>query len=127
MYRANQDGLIVILGMTDKVDRYAYLAYERLKENGFHNIVGITPKEISFEDIRIIPTLKGVTDEVDTLTLYVGSKKVEEMAADIIALHPKRIIFNPGTESEKVMQQAQAAGIEIVVGCTLVMLGSNQF
>jgi predicted CoA-binding protein len=127
MEKTASDSQIVIVGMTDKVDRYAYMAYEKLMDHGFHNIVGVTPKEISFEDIKKVPNLAGVQGPVHTITLYIGSKKVNDVAEQIIELKPKRIIFNPGTESKKLIRMAEQKGIEAVVGCTLVMLASDQF
>ena len=41
----------------------------------------------------------------------------------IIALKPQRIIFNPGTENPALVQLANAAGIETIEACTLVMMG----
>ncbi|MDW8332380.1 MAG: CoA-binding protein, partial [Cyclobacteriaceae bacterium] len=39
----------------------------------------------------------------------------------------KRIIFNPGTENTELEIRARRAGIEVVHGCTLVMLRTNQY
>ena len=46
---------------------------------------------------------------------------------DIIRAKPRRIIFNPGAENDALVKAAQGAGIEVVVGCTLVMLGAGTF
>ena len=46
---------------------------------------------------------------------------------DIVYLNPRRVIFNPGTENYDFMQQASNEGIEVVEGCTLVMLRSGQY
>ena len=45
----------------------------------------------------------------------------------LLGLKPKRIIFNPGTENDSFMERAAARGIEVVEGCTLVMLQTATF
>jgi adenylate kinase len=44
-----------------------------------------------------------------------------------IMLKPKRVIFNPGTESEEIENTLKKAGIEPMRACTLVLLRTNQF
>ncbi|MDP1843656.1 MAG: CoA-binding protein [Sediminibacterium sp.] len=45
----------------------------------------------------------------------------------MFSLHPKRIIFNPGTENEELEALAKSKGIEAIEACTLVMLNTGQF
>ena len=45
----------------------------------------------------------------------------------LLALHPKRIIFNPGAENAAFAKEAETAGIEALEACTLVMLGTGHF
>jgi hypothetical protein len=42
-------------------------------------------------------------------------------------LHPRRIIFNPGTENDELIKMAKENKIEPVMGCTLVMLSTGQY
>ncbi|MBC7389909.1 MAG: CoA-binding protein, partial [Opitutaceae bacterium] len=45
----------------------------------------------------------------------------------IINLKPKRILFNPGTENKALMDKAKENKIEVVEGCTLVMLSIGTY
>jgi uncharacterized protein len=117
----------VIIGATPNPSRYAYIASEMLTEYN-HEIVpvGIKTGEVFGKpilDIRKNPEVK----DVDTVTLYIGSQHQEEWYKYILGLKPKRIIFNPGTENPEFEKQAENSGIEVVEGCTLVMLRSNQY
>jgi hypothetical protein len=49
------------------------------------------------------------------------------LISEIIEAHPRRIIFNPGSENDRLAAVASAAGIEVVEGCTLVMLKTGAF
>lgn len=124
---ASKSDNIVILGASDRPERYAYMAYQRLLENGFNKLIGVTPKSLEFENMKVVSDIKNISEKIHTLTLYVGSAKLAHMINDILKLAPKRIICNPGTENQQLINKAQDQGIEVIEGCTLVMLGSKQF
>jgi predicted CoA-binding protein len=74
-------------------------------------------------DIKSLPYL----GEIHTVTMYVGAEHFIGYEDYVIGLNPKRIIFNPGSENRTLEDKAIDAGIEVVHGCTLVMLGSGQY
>jgi predicted CoA-binding protein len=117
----------VIIGATTNTERYAYAAASRLLEAG-HEIVplGIKRGEVIGRQILDI-TSKPVVSDVDTVTMYVGPQHQENLQEYIQTLHPKRVIFNPGTENSVLEKALQDSGIEVVEGCTLVMLATNQY
>ncbi len=117
----------VIIGATTNPARYAYLAAQMLKEYN-HEIVpvGIKNGEVFGEEILDIYARPALED-VDTVTLYIGPQRQPEHIDYILSLKPRRIIFNPGTENDEFMKQAEDQGVEVVEGCTLVMLRSRQF
>jgi len=62
------------------------------------------------------------------ITVYVAPPIGESMIDEMMSIHPKRIIFNPGTElSSSSVQKLRGAGIEVEEACTLVLLATNQF
>lgn len=115
----------LIIGATTDQSRYAWLAAERLTKHG-HEIVplGIKTGEVFGKEI-----LKGQPklENVDTVTLYIGPAKQPYYYDYIIGLMPKRVIFNPGTENDEFINLLEKYNIEVVEGCTLVMLGTGQF
>src|SRR6187402_728095 len=106
-----------IIGASPNPDRYAYRATVSLKNHG-HAVfpVGIHEGEIQGEKILLNqPALPAI----DTVTLYVGPKNQPPWKDYILSLHPKRIIFNPGTENDDLKNAAEAQGIECLEACTL--------
>jgi predicted CoA-binding protein len=61
------------------------------------------------------------------VTLYLSAARSTPLIEDILNARPNRIIFNPGAENEELGKAASSAGIEVVNGCTLVMLASGIF
>lgn len=115
----------VVLGATDNPARYAYLAVQKLRRFG-HEVVPVGLKEGEIDGLKIQKGQPEV-DNVDTVTLYVGTRNQSPLYDYILSLNPRRIIYNPGTENEELEQLAAKKGIENVVGCTLVMLSTGEF
>lgn len=117
---------VVVLGASDKKDRYSYKAIKMLAEYG-HRVIPIHPKLKDIEGVEVKADLNSVGRSVDTLTMYVGPQRSAKLIDDILALKPKRVIFNPGAESPEVEKALDEAHIPYVEACTLVMLRTGQF
>jgi len=123
---SNEKHHVAVLGASPKPARYANQAVRLLLEHGYR----VTPIHPRFEEIEGLPVanrLEQVSQPVDTLTLYVGPERLAPQIAELVALKPGRVIFNPGTESEAFQQALDDAGIEWFEACTLVMLRTGQF
>lgn len=117
----------LLVGATENPSRYAYLAAKMLTGKGVDFVpIGIKKGEVfgrTILDLRTKPALK----DIHTITLYIGPAHQAEWIDYLIGLHPKRIIFNPGTENPDFFTKAQTAGIEVLPACNLVMLSTGQF
>lgn len=116
----------LVLGATDNPNRYAYRAAHSLLRHG-HAIalVGIKKGEVAGHPI--IQNKETPVEEVDTVTLYVGTRNQPEWYDYILRLKPRRIIFNPGTENPELEKRARNQGIETLQACTLVMLSIGNY
>lgn len=115
----------VVLGASNNPTRYAYRAVEALLSRGIEPV----PIGIKKGDVEGIDILNGQPDVVDvhTVTLYLNPERQKPYYDYIMKLKPKRIIFNPGTVNPELMNMAREAGIEVEVGCTLVMLSIGDY
>jgi predicted CoA-binding protein len=117
---------VAILGASPKPDRYAYKAFELLREYG-HQPVPINPAFPEILGEKCFPKISEAPGPIDTVTLYLGEARSTPLIEEIIEAKPRRIIMNPGAENYALSEKAAAAGIEVVEGCTLVMLRTGQF
>ena len=115
----------IVLGASPNPARYSYLAIHRLRAHD-HPVIAIGKRKGQVADIDITTNHLPETD-VDTITLYLNPKNQVEYYDYILALHPNRIIFNPGAENEELVRKANENNIKPVMGCTLVMLGTGQY
>ncbi|WP_373524210.1 CoA-binding protein [Aquiflexum sp.] len=117
----------VIIGASNNPSRYAYVAASMFSEKAFPFVpVGIKKGQLFGEEILDL-RLKPAIQDVHTVTLYLGPQNQVEWYEYIISLHPKRIIFNPGTENDEFMKISRENGIEVCRACNLVLLSTGQF
>ena len=109
---------VLVFGYSENPDRYSHMAGELLK-NYKHEITTINPRN---ED-----ELSKLNSDYHTLTLYVNPQISDKYQEILLKSKPKRVIFNPGTENALLEKKFADLGVEVVTGCTLVMLKTNQF
>lgn len=120
---------VAVLGASQNPERYSNKAVRLLREHG-HEVVPINPAQNTIEGlpvVRTLATLATLQKPVDTLTLYMSPQHLLPLTDDIVRLHPKRVIFNPGTESPALQTALDKAGIAWTEACTLVLLRTGQF
>ena len=122
----NTDRTVAVLGASQKEERYSNQAVKLLKEKGF-NVIPINPAGLEICGIPSVKSVKEIDTDVDVLTMYVNSKRSDDMKQDILELAPGRIIFNPGAENESLAEECEKAGIETEEACTLILLNTDQF
>lgn len=115
----------LVIGASENPERYSNLAINRLKNNQ-HPVVAIGIKKGAVAGVTI-ETEKIPLSDIDTVTLYLNPALQKEYYDYIVSLHPKRIIFNPGTENDELAELALQQGIQPVEACTLVMLNTGQY
>lgn len=126
MDKAVAGSRVVILGASNKPDRYSYLAFKLLQEKRFVP-VPVHPALKEIEGVSVFSSLEEVEKPIDTVTLYVNPTIIEQSISAVIKLAPRRVIMNPGTESSTAAAAFEQAGIEVVTACTLVLLKTGQF
>ena len=117
---------VVVLGASPKPERYSNQAVRALVEHG-HRVIPVHPLLKKIAGVVAVPTLSGVKEPVNTLTLYVGPERGKELLQEMIKLGPDRVIMNPGTESDEIEEELNASNIPVLRACTLVMLRTDQF
>ena len=117
--------ITLVVGASEKTDRYANMAVNLLLKKGKH-VVAIGNKSGLIKDV-VIHKGKHHFDHIHTITLYISPTIQKEYYEYFLALKPKRIIFNPGTENEELKNMAESAGISTEDACTLVLLNLNQY
>ncbi len=115
----------LILGASPNSSRFSHKATKSLQNHNIEVVpVGIRKGKIG--EAEIIKERPAI-DDIHTITMYIGPARQKDYYSYILSLHPKRIIFNPGTENQELMEMAKNEGIEVLEDCTLIMLNSGRY
>lgn len=117
---------VAILGASSNPDRYSWQALQQLREAN-HRVFPISLKDSAVDGIPAHARLTDIREKIHTVTVYLNPANLKICVADLLAVHPERVIFNPGSESPEVMQILRENGIEVEMACTLVLLRTGQF
>lgn len=117
---------VAVIGASENPEKYSHQAVLLLREKG-HEVYPVHPLTKEIDGIRVYRRLEAIPVPIDTISLYVSPNVSTKLAGEILKKNPRRIIFNPGAENDPLLKKAQAAGIETLEACTLVMLKTGQF
>jgi predicted CoA-binding protein len=123
---ASAKRVTLVIGASENPDRYSYKAIHRLRQHG-HSVAAIGVREGQVADVPIAKIMPDDSLAIDTVTLYIGPALQPKYRDMLLARKPRRVIFNPGTENPALAEELEAAGIEPVEACTLVMLSTSQY
>jgi len=117
---------VVVVGASPKPERYSNQAVRALLDHG-HRVIPVHPAVAEIHGIPVARSLEDVDDEVDTVTLYVNAALSSKLRDELLDLHPRRVIFNPGAENTDLRIALERENIACLEACTLVMLATGQF
>jgi len=121
-----KEKLTLVLGASPNPDRPSYEALTALISRGIP-VIAVGRREYDLGDIMILRQIPEDHGTIHTVTLYMGASNQSEHIDEILKIKPERIIFNPGTRNPEFASRARNSGIEVVEGCTLVMLKTGRF
>ncbi len=115
----------LVLGASLKPNRYSNFVIQKLVNQGY-NVVAFGLKKGEVAGVGIDTELMQYKN-IDTITLYLNSKRQKDFYDYIISLNPRRVIFNPGTENPELYNILKANNIYFEEACSLVLLSTNQY
>jgi predicted CoA-binding protein len=117
---------VAVVGASDKPDRYSYRAVSQLVAAG-HTVFAVHPRVKTVQGLSVYHSLSDIPEPIHTVTLYVSPHVSSKMETELLALRPRRVIFNPGTENRPLMTTLLAHDIAAGEACTLVLLSTSGF
>jgi predicted CoA-binding protein len=117
---------VAVIGASPKPARYSNQAVRMLREYG-HTVLPVNPAQERIEGLPVFRSIEALPRPVDTVTMYVSPAHATPLLPALLALQPRRVIFNPGAENPALEAALQKAGIAVEEACTLVLLRTRQF
>ena len=108
--------VFVILGASENPMRPSYLANKLLQNKGYKTI-SLSQEQEECSDLQQTTDL-----EEKTITIFLKPAQQRRYYDYLLALNPSRIIFNPGSENNELMELAAQRNIKVLSGCTIALL-----
>jgi len=119
--------VVAVVGASKDPSRYSYKALEMLVNHG-HKPIPVNPHEEHIQGLRVVHGLRDlIGQKIDTVTIYVNPSISSLLETDLITLRPRRVIFNPGAENQKLSEVLLKNGVKTENACTLVLLQTGQY
>jgi predicted CoA-binding protein len=118
-----EDKKTLVIGASEKASRYSNMAVHLLNDNS-HSVYAYGLRKGVIGDLEI-KTDWPENEKFNTVTMYISPRNQVAYYDRIVALKPKRVIFNPGTENPALIAILLDNNIEVVENCTLVMINSG--
>ena len=115
----------LIIGASTNEDRYSYKAIQELRKLNF-DVCALGLKEGEVMDVKIRTQPLNIK-KIHTVSIYLRPQNQFQYLNYLIKLTPKRVIFNPGSENEVLMNKLKEKKISCENSCTLVLLSTNQY
>ncbi len=113
---------VAIIGASNDRKKYGNKAVRAYILKGF-KVYPVNPSEDTIEGIKTYKSILDIPDEIDRATLYVpprvGMKIIDEIAKKGV----KELYFNPGTESEELIDKAKKLGLNPILACSIIAVG----
>ncbi len=116
---------IVIIGASKKRERFSNKAVRAYLKKGYE-VFPVNPNYDEIEGIKVYHSLSELpVDKVDIVSVYVNPSIGRTLVDEIVRLKPKRVMLNPGSESEEIIDRLRKAKVDVVVGCSILSLGED--
>jgi predicted CoA-binding protein len=116
---------VAILGASTDRSKYGNKSVRAHLDAGYE-VFPVNPKADEVEGLRAYATLADIpVERLDRISVYlppaIGIKVLDAMAAK----WADEIWFNPGSESDEIVEKAEALGLNIIRACSIVDVGHS--
>ena len=118
---------VAILGASQNREKYGNKSVRAHLDQGYE-VYPINPNADEVEGLKAYRTLAELlVEQLDRISVYLPPKVGLTILEDIKRLNPKEVWFNPGSESDEILDKAQALGLNVIMACSIVDLGVSPY
>ena len=113
-----------ILGASTNREKFGNKAVRAHVDQGFE-VYPVNPRATEVEGLKCYASIADVPGPIDRVSIYLPPAIVIDELDAIASRNPKEVWLNPGAESEAVIAKATELGLNVVVACSIVNLGTS--
>ena len=113
---------VAVIGASKNRAKFGNKAVRAYESQG-HEVFPVHPFESEIEGLICSASILNISGDVEIVSVYVPPEKLFEILPEIAEKGCQELWLNPGTESEKVIERAEALGLNVIDECSIVGLG----
>lgn len=114
---------VAILGASQNRQKYGNKSVRAHLDQGYE-VYPINPTADEVEGLKAYPSLADLPVEMlDRVSVYLPPSVGVTLLEAIKAVNPKEVWFNPGSESDEILEKSQVLGLNVIMACSIVDLG----
>jgi predicted CoA-binding protein len=116
---------VAVLGASRNQHKFGHLSVQAHLRHGY-KVFPINPHAETTAGVPAYASLGQLPVEaVDRITVYLPPETGITHLDQMLALHPKEVWFNPGSESDELLTRAEQLGLPVIAACSLIDLESR--
>lgn len=115
---------VAVVGASGDRRKFSNKAVRAYVKQGWE-VYPITPKGGEVEGSTAYTSLGEAPVQLDRVTLYLSPAVGVKVLPEIAEAKPKEFFVNPGAESDELIEQARALGLEPILACSIVDIGAS--
>lgn len=121
---ASRQPTVAILGASSDRSKYGNISLRAHQKLGY-TVYPVNPKGGEIEGLAVYRSLSEVPRPLDRISVYVPPQVGLSLIDEIAAAKPEELWLNPGSESPELMAAAEARGLNVIIACSIVDLGTT--
>ena len=114
---------VAILGASQNRRKFGNISVRAHLDQGYE-VFPVNPHADEIEGLQAYSSLADLpVSTVDRVSVYLPPDIGVTLLEEIRDLHPQEVWFNPGSESDEILNRAQELGLNIIIACSIVDLG----
>ena len=115
---------VAVIGASSDRRKFGNKALRAFRAEGF-TVIPVNPNEPEVEGLRSYASVLDVPGPIDMATVYVQPEIGEKLLAEFAQKQIPEIWFNPGAESDGLMDKARAMKLNAIFACSIIGAGRN--
>jgi uncharacterized protein len=118
--------VVAVIGASNDRSKFGNRAVRAFVRQGY-TVIPINPHETEVEGLPAFKSILDVPGAVDMASFYVPPEIGEQVMDEVAKKGVTEVWLNPGAESDRLIQHAQALHIEPIIACSIVAIGQNPY
>ena len=115
---------VAVVGASSHPHKFGSQAVRGFLRQGY-TVVPINRRDAEIEGLKTYRSVLDVPGKIDMVTIYVPPAEGLDVLVEVAAKGIPEVWINPGAESPEVIRRARELGLEPIVACSLMALGTT--